>query len=391
METRVKLLGSTALAAAAFVMAAPSASAQDGDALEKRVQALEKAGGMYVTRKKKTMKLVISGHINRHITYRDDGTKSGITHNTSNYSRTRVRWIGTGKISDDVKVQTYIELGNQESISTAQDLNDNGDSDGAAVLDSRFVDMRITSKSLGKISIGQGSGAGDGIAHQDLSSTGLISLNGNFLIGGSEVFQTAAGASTGITVGGVFTNLNPGRHDRIRYDTPKFAGFNVAVSHGNADRWEAALYYGGSMGGVKVKAAIGYSDRETQNGQSVVVGSASVLLPMGLSVTVGAGDRDSDRAAGTDIGDSTDWRYAKVGYKFKGSELGQTRLYMDWSNNNEVETAGDDATSWGVGMVQVIEPLGAELQIGYRNFELDRVLADPEDVNYVTVGLRVSF
>ncbi len=391
METRVKLLGSTALAAAAFVMAAPSVSAQDVDALEKRVQALEKAGGMYVTRTKKTMKLVVSGHINRHIQWRDDGTKTGITHTTSNFSRSRVRWIGTGKLTDDLSVQTYIELGNQSSVATNQDLNDNGDVNGVAALDERFIDLRITSKTLGKIYMGQGASGSESVSEGDLSGTGLLSLNGNpALIGGSEVFQTAAGASTGITVGGVFNNFDGlGRRDRIRYDTPKFAGFQVTASHGNADAWDVALRYGGSIGGVKLLGRIGYADQETINGRSTVSGSASILLPMGLALTVGAGEADS-KVTGAVIDDG-EWRYAKIGYKFKGTELGQTRLFIDWSNNEDIETVGDDATSWGIGVIQIIEPLGAELQIGYRNFDLDRVLADPEDVDIVTVGLRVAF
>ena len=54
MQSRVKLLGSTALAAAALVMGPATASADQ--ALEKRIKALEKAGGMYVTKSKKTMK-----------------------------------------------------------------------------------------------------------------------------------------------------------------------------------------------------------------------------------------------------------------------------------------------------------------------------------------------
>ena len=43
MKSPVKLLSSTALAAAAMVMAAPTASADGHKSLEKRIKALEKA------------------------------------------------------------------------------------------------------------------------------------------------------------------------------------------------------------------------------------------------------------------------------------------------------------------------------------------------------------
>ena len=45
MKSSVKLLSSTALAAAAMVMAVPTASADKHSSLEKRVKALEKAVG----------------------------------------------------------------------------------------------------------------------------------------------------------------------------------------------------------------------------------------------------------------------------------------------------------------------------------------------------------
>lgn len=395
MQTRVKLLSGTALAAAAMVLGAPTAFADAHASLEKRVKALEKAGGgQSVTRSKKTMNLVVSGHINRAVVYTDDGTTSGVSHVTSNFSRTRVRWIGTGKINDDMSVKTHIELGNQSAIGTAQDLGDNADdgNNGANTLDERHIEFQITSKSLGKIYLGQGITGTESTSEVDLSGTGVISLNGSHeLIGGGQTWQNNnAGAGLG-TVGGVFDSMDGlGRRDRLRYDTPKFAGFQVTTSHMNADSWDVALRYGGSFGGVKVKAAIGYADDSTRNGRETVNGSASVLLPFGLSFTVGAAERDEDRFNG--VQDNAEWRYLKVGYKFKGLELGETRLYADWNYNEDIRAAGDEATSIGFGVVQILEPLGAELYMSYTNFELEvQNAADPEDVDQVAVGARFKF
>ena len=107
MELRVKLLSSTALAAAA-VLSVSAASAQDMGALEKRVQALEKAGGgQYVARSKKTMNLVVSGHVNQMAVMVDSGDNSGIVFTGNNQSQTRFRFVGTGKISDD-RINTLI-------------------------------------------------------------------------------------------------------------------------------------------------------------------------------------------------------------------------------------------------------------------------------------------
>ena len=57
MTSRVSLLSSTAIAAAALVFAGAPSSAASLDALEKRVKALEKSGaGKSVSRAKSTMK-----------------------------------------------------------------------------------------------------------------------------------------------------------------------------------------------------------------------------------------------------------------------------------------------------------------------------------------------
>ena len=392
MQSRVKLLGSTALAAAALSMGASTASADGHKALEKRVKALERASGTTVTRSKKTMRLVVNGHINRAITFTDNGTESAISHVTSNFSRTRLRWIGSGKINDDLSVQTFIELGNQSAVSTRQDIGDNGDDNGG-VLDERHIDLRITSRTLGRLYLGQGSPGGDGVSERDLSGTGIISLNGAAeLIGGGETFQRNGADAGAGTVGANFTNMdNNGRRDRIRYDTPRFAGFQVTAAHANEDAWDIALRYGGSFGGVRIAAALGYADQESINGRTSISGSASVLFPMGLSLTVGAGDQDSDEAGNFE--DDTTWKYAKVGYRFKGSELGETRLFVDVNRNDNANARDVESTYWGLGFVQIVEPLGMELYAVYHNFDIDlqNNTESPDDVDRVAVGARLSF
>jgi hypothetical protein len=399
MQTRVKLLSSTALAAAAVAIAAPSAFAAQHTSLEKRVEALEKAGGQNVTRTKKTMSLVISGHINEAINMFDNGTTSEFIVGTSNFSRTRVRWIGTGKINDDLSVKTHIELGSSSALLTSQAIGSNGDvaiADvaGGPALDERHIEFQVTSKTLGKIYMGQGSTGSESTSEVDLSGTAVITLNGNGeLIGAGETWQRAnAGAGLG-TLGGVFNNFDGfGRRDRIRYDTPKFAGFQVTTSKMNGDSWDVALRYAGEFGGVKIAGAVAYADDESRNGRSFVNGSLSVLLPFGLSLTVGAADQDEDDVPSGAVQDDAQWRYAKIGYKFKALELGETRLAVEWSNNEDLRAAGDDATYIAGAVVQIIEPLGAELYFRYANFSLDVAgAADPDDIDIVSLGARFKF
>ncbi len=253
--------------------------------------------------------------------------------------------------------------------------------------------MFFTSKTMGKLWIGQGRTGSEGASEFDLSGTQLLALNADeLLIGAGEDFQVN-GAAFGRSIGQAFNNLDGhGRRDRVRYDTPKFAGFQVTTSHSNADSWSTALRYGGSIGGVKIKAAIGYADDSTRNGRDVVHGSASVLLPMGLSLTIAAANQDSDRAAGTDVRENAEMRYAKIGYKFKGTELGQTRLYASYGEFDDFALANEEGTAISVGVIQIIEPLGSEVYAGWHNFSLDTPnAADPDDIDFISIGARFKF
>jgi len=390
MQSRLKLLSSTALAAAAIIMAVPTASAQDIGALEKRVKALEKSGGgQNVTRSKKSVKLVVNGHIYRAVSHRDNGTTSGFVHLTPNASRTRVRWLGTGKVNDDVTIKTVIELGNSDNVGNAVSLG-SGDTANDA-LDTRVVEIRVQSKSMGTVYLGQGYPAQASQYGADFSGTGVISLNGQSvrLVSGGELFQNN-GASVGRTVISAFNVFDTGRRDRIRYDTPKFGGFQVRVDHQNDDAWGISANYGATIGGVKLAARIGHQDSTARAGDSTVTnGSVAVLLPMGLSLAFSAGE--SGGTAGT-AADAAEYRYAKIGYKFKGLGVGQTRLFAAWHQMTDFANIGEEATSWELGVVQIVEPLGAELVFAYHDIDLDLAAGAASDtITAVTVGLRAKF
>lgn len=366
----------TLITLAGSVAATASAAAQDLGSLEKRVMALEKADrSQTVTRSKKTMSLSVSGHVNRAIQFRDNGSESGVLHVTNNLSRSRVRWIGEGKINDDLTVGTRIELGNQSAISTRQDLSDNGDADGAEALDERRIEFILTSKSLGTLTVGQGDTASEDTSGADLSGTAIATLTGDpVLLAGGEGFQVN-NAALGRTVAAVFSTFDgAGRRDRIRYDSPAFAGATLAVSHHNGDRWDAGLHYGATIGGVKLAAGLGLADDANRNNNKSVVGSVSVLFPMGLSLSVGG---------------ST---YGKIGYRFNRFALGETRLAVEYSEVNDAAGVNERATYFGAAAVQIIEPLGAELYLAYHNFSLDiGTGADPDDIDVVTAGARFKF
>jgi len=396
MTSRVSLLSSTAIAAAAIVFAGASASAASMDALEKRVKALEKAGaGKSVSRSKKTMKLTLSGQLHRSVQYVDNGVNTEFRHTQNQSSSTRFRFVGTGKITDDVSIRTLFEWENDNGSSPEQGVTIDEKND--AIFVERHQDIQITSKSMGKLYLGHGSEASDGVVYYtDLSGTTVAAGPGNHGLNiGGETFVTSTGAGAGVGTAEA-SNLDGGRIDRIRYDTPSFAGFNLNVSHSNQDSQAIALRYGGSFSGVRVRATVSYDYDSQSNsgngaggGDDTTIGTLGVLLPMGLNFSVNIGQRDFNTVGAQDL----DYQWYKIGYRFKGSELGETRLAAVWTQSeDEGGVDGTTQESWSANVVQVIEPLGAELWASYTNVEQEVTgVTDIQDIDAVTVGLRVRF
>jgi len=368
----------------------PTASAQDIGALEKRVKALEKSGGgQHVSRTKKTVSLAVSGHLYRAIQYRDNGTRSGFSVVQPATSSSRIRWIGIGKVNDDVSLKANLEFALGSGFANGVSL---GVQDGNVGLTERLVDFSISSKSLGTVSLGQGYPAQASRYGSDLSGTGVATLNGQSarLIVGGESFQNQ-GASLGKTVISVFSILDEGRQERIRYDTPKFGGLQLSVDHQNNDDWGVGGSYSASLGGVAISAQLGYQNAEqsTADRATRTIGSVSVLLPMGLSLTGAAGESSAN--SGT-VANNSKYQYAKIGYKFKASELGQTRLFVEVMKANDIAALNEEANSLSFGVVQIVEPLGAELVLIYHNIDLDLPGgAASDDINALTAGIRMSF
>ena len=392
MTSRVSLLSSTALAAAALVFAGAPSSAASLDALEKRVKALEKSGaGKSVSRAKSTMKFKISGQINRAIQIADNGLNSEIRHVTNTNSQNKLRFTGTGKISDDLKIMAYAELGNNDSGSSSQSVSDADVGNNTGFATTRFMELRLTSKSMGKLYLGHGSDAQDGVVGAgNLSGLGVAMSGGmdEDLHFADEDFVTSAGAAVGRV--DAFNNEFDGtRQDRIRYDTPSFGGFKAAISHANNDRVSYSLRYGGNFNGMKVKGAIGKTEKDTGTTTDNDETSASigVLLPMGLNLQYAHGERS--RAGQND----PTANYVRVGYRMKNMGMGgETRVGVSLHTVDDGSANGDEFQTINFAVVQVIEPLGAEFYGAYSNISLDRTAtANIEDIDIVTVGLRVNF
>jgi len=124
-------------------------------------------------------------------------------------------------------------------------------------------------------------------------------------------------------------------------------------------------------------------------------GSASILHSSGINFTVAGGYQDLESGLfnpnGTDRDDDPTFYYAKAGYRAKWFEVGETRFSVDYQYVEDVAQDGDEAKTVGFQFVQDIPEWGSEYYLGYRWHELDRDLADYDDINALMTGVRVKF
>jgi len=342
--------------------------------------------------KANTIELKISGQVNRTVLYGDNGDEDEIFYADNDNSGTRFRFVAKGRLNDDITAGATIEVQFESNSSTDIRFNANGGTGGTNIgggangIGERIAEVWFKSASVGKLSTGQGNTASNGASEVDLSGTGLAqySLGG----GGYEGLEfEVGGVTTGSTrIGQNFTNLDGGsRRDRIRYDTPTFAGFRLSTSASQGGRWDVALRYANQFAGAKIAAAVAYEDRASVSGSdSRLLGSASVLLNNGFNLTIAAAEQDRK------VGNDALFYYGKVGFQTSSlSSYGKTSFSIDYYEGEDIASAvSGDSTSYGFGAVQKINPIGTELYLSVRNHEVDNT---DDDIIAAFVGARIKF
>ena len=337
-----------------------------------------------VTSGKDDVKLSVSGQVNRGVLFVDNGDQDDIFHVDNDNSSTRVRFIGAGRLDEDITVGTQIEV-QFESNSTAAIRIDQDSDRGPNSFTERKLELYADSKRLGRLWVGQGDTASNGSSEVDLSGTAVIAYSGIADLAGGIAFSD--NNVLGPRINQAFSNFDGlSRDDRLRYDTPSFGGFKASASAIEGGSWDIAGRFSGDISGTKVAGAVAYANASSRQGFEQYNGSISVLLPMGLNFTAAAGTRDVKGG-----GDDPVFYYGKLGYKFDAIDFGSTAVSIDYTTVDDLDVDGDEFTSYGAFVVQNFDKIGTELYIGARNHELDRPGKDFDDVFSVLTGARVKF
>ena len=383
-ETKVNIkttLKTSVAAAALFAFAAPMATPT------------AEAGNVSSGKKNS---LTMSGYVTRSLLYADDGDKSQLFILDGGTSESRIRWVAKGTLNENVTAGAMIELeiplSNQQDTAT---LGDNGDSSSDVSLwGIRHQFVWVSHKKMGKISLGQTNAANNGGAEASLSGTTNVDLSGlaNFAEGVRFV-ETTNGVnalSRSELVKSVSTSFDAtSRTDVIRYDLPKFAGLNLAVSLNGGGGGEVGVKYSKKFGGIKLLVKGGYSGTSATSTSvaSIVNVSGAVLHDSGLNASISYGTRDQ-KAAGRKDPENF---FVSVGYKAKIFGVGGTNINLMYNNTDDLAAEGDDAKTIGFTILQHFDPIGAYVALSYRNYEFNRPGKTFDDVDAVFFTTLFNF
>ncbi len=342
-------------------------------------------GNPVVTSGNERVTLAISGQINRAMNLANDGSSTQTYYVDNDASNSRIRFVGTGQVTDDFTLGSKIEvaIAPNESSEVSQNNEDSGN-----FFDERFVEIWGESEEFGKLSLGKGSTASDNTAEVDLSGTGVVMYASIADPVGGLQFRTKEGDLTGIGVNDAFTDFDGlGRKNRLRYDTPNFGGFSLAVSTISNGQYDTGLFWAAELGSFEAAAAAALARPNTDDVDYRADGSASILhVPSGLNLTVSSGFDESN-----DGGNPSSY-YLKGGWIAEFFDIGTTNFGVDVNRTVNNPTPSDSGWSTGFAVVQNVSDFGLQLYSQVRYYELDRN-NDPsvDGITAFTVGTRIRF
>jgi len=386
--------------------------------LEERIAELEATTARKGNRK---VKLEVSGQVNEAILWWDDGVESNAGVYTNDDSRTRFRFKGSAKISDDFSAGYLLEIGARGANSKRFD-QDNPDGDPDVGLDLRHSVWYLDSKKFGRVWVGLTGGAGENVTEVNLAATASIAKYSDVEDTGLGLISLVDGVQTGVSWRRYIRDGGdqPGegrRYNMVRYDTPEFMGFIATVNWGEDDVWEVGLRYKTDFQGFKLAAAIAYGESTYLPSNTTfagiqcpgsvasnspdtdcqqVGGSMSLMHEeTGLYFNFAAGYMEDDVVQFENGGvPNVDNEYSfwaiEAGIERKYWDLGKTTIFGQYYDNDggtvdRAFTAGgvtfDEVVSsnlemFGAGVVQGIDKAAMDIYLVYRHYRGDATVND---------------
>ena len=401
-----------------------AAAAEPGGAccadLDERVSELEASAARKGNR---AVSLSISGEVSKALLIWNDGVQSGAyaVDDAAGSEGSKLRLSGEGRMAPGWKAGFVVELGFRDasSLFVAQG---NGDGSGETAFETRLANWFIESERAGRLTVGQGASATDGITRIDLSHAPTAPVTWHNRAFG---VRYSDGDYTGLTWGDVAWSPEGYKSDFIRYDSPAFFGFVASAAWGENDAWDLALRFQKEISTIRIAAGAGYlwvGDGDAvslyPNDTVAASGSISVMhVPSGLFGNFAAGRVEIAREAlvSPDNPDKGTMWMAQAGIEKRWSPLGATTLYGEYGRYRDMmrgysdftgadggasaipaaSITGTDVSRWGLGAVQQFNTSAMEMYATFNRFDADirtgssRSSAEPW--YGVVVGSRLKF
>jgi len=329
------------------------------------------------------MEAEVSGQVNMLGMYASDGNDSSLMFGDNDNSSSRVR-IKAKEDFDNITVGATMEI--EGEVNSTSEMTIPQHDDGSFEWKVRKMEGFFKG-GFGMVSLGQGNGASNGTSEVDFSGTAVITYSAINATAKSMSWVDSAGNPIA-EVGDTRSNYDGlGRNQRLRYDTPSFAGVSFAASMTNGSAYELAARYAADVYG-KLAAAIGYVDTQDREKDGTKLdftqwsGSASWLLPNGLNFTAAVAQRNNG-----DNGkqDSLNY-YGKLGYKWSIHAIS-----VEYGATMDKDQEGDTSSNIGIGYV--VKPWKkVELYAAARQYTLDREgISSPDPIQQIMAGTRIQF
>lgn len=337
------------------------------------------------------IRLDIAGQVNSAVNFAGDGLKTKAYFVDNDVSASRIRFTGVSTFEETWDLGSTLEVGlsPNNSFDVSQDNETAGD-----FISVRRAEVWASDQRYGRVMIGQGSAATNDIVAFDLTRiSGTIMGSGEFIAGGLEF--TDGEQLSGVDLFDAFFNFDGVRMPRVRYDTPNFGPFQLAVSAGSDQRYDLALAFGRDydhwsgvdLPGFTTLGGIGISRPNDDDEDYRIGGSWSIQHDTsGVSLTLSGG---MDGGTGRDDPYTL---YGKLGWDTQLMRFGPTGFGVDytWTENQQADE--DQGQTAGIAAVQVLEAYGIELYSQFKWHTYDRDFGPGlDDLWLGTVGTRIRF
>ena len=326
--------------------------------MHKKALTVAIAGALAAPLAAQAVDFTISGHVNRalFVVDTDAGTQAKVQNNGG--SSTRVRANGSTELMDGNTVGIQLEY--EESGSSVK---------------LRHANVQLGGP-FGKVTLGQGSEAGDGSAYSD--TTGVFGIGH----GAGTAATSDNGADGLFSLGSYFGSLDGGgRVNMVRYDAPDLGPVGAAVSVANGDRLSGRLKLSSEFSGTSFGAQL--ATLQMPDDESILGASFGATMASGLTLS---GAWAKGKEMGTNLTDPSYFQ-VEIGYKF-----GNTGVAASWYNSEDFVNEGSEGTAFGIGARHTLPKAGAELYAAAQNYDVERTSgAESEDETVFVVGTRVKF